>query len=121
MRETLQESQASQEQDAMHAEYIKGGAKKQMAPHVVYSDACCPHPGCEKKLQAIDFRLEFHGREVHDVLVRSWWDDEGFAGQCPECSRWIHFTIRCKQAITEEDAARLPQLPQNWHEVAVLL
>lgn len=121
MRETLQESKASLEREAMHAQYIKGGAEKQPAPHVIYSDAACPHPGCNRGLHAIDFRLEFHGRDVHDALVKSWWADEGFAGRCPECHGWIHFTIRAKQAVTEEEAAKFPQLPDNWHEVAVLL
>ena len=32
----------------------------------------------------------------------------GFAGQCPACGGWIHFTIRGKQAITAEEAAQLP-------------
>ena len=56
-----------------------------MAPHVVYSEASCPHPGCDHPMQAIDFRLEDRGKAVHDPLVTAWWDDTGFAGRCPNC------------------------------------
>ena len=51
---------------AMHAAYCAGGNERQMAPHVVYSEETCPHAGCSQRMQAIDFRLESHGRDVHD-------------------------------------------------------
>ena len=92
-----------------------------MAPHVVYHEAGCPHRGCRQNLQAIDFRLEAFGAAIHDPLVRAWWDDVGFAGQCPSCGGWIHFTIRGKQAIDEATAQSLPQLPANWADEAVIL
>ena len=92
-----------------------------MAPHVVYSAGTCPHPGCTQIMQAIDFQLEHYGPAVHDPLVRAWWDDTGFAGRCPKCGGWIHFTIRGKQAVSAEDAASLPQLPDDWHANAVIL
>ena len=109
------------ELDQMHALYRQGGRERQMAPHIVYADATCPHVGCEQRMQAIHFRLEAHGRSVHDPLVRAWWDDTGFAGRCPRCHGWVHFTIGAKRAITAEEAARLPQLPDNWHAVAIIL
>lgn len=105
----------------MHSVYRRGGAERAMAPHVVYSDRSCPHQGCQQSLQAIDFRLEAFGRTVHDPLVRAWWDDAGFAGRCPTCSGWIHFTIRGKRAIDESEAQSLPQLPTNWADKAVIL
>jgi hypothetical protein len=105
----------------MHAVYRRGGEERQMAPHVVYADPTCPHPGCGQRLQAIDFRLEAHGRAVHDPLVRAWWNDTGFAGRCPACGGWIHFTIRAKRALTADEAAGLPQLPDHWHAVATIL
>jgi hypothetical protein len=105
----------------MHALYREGGAQRAMAPHVVYVDAACPHRGCPQHLQAIDFRLEAFGRAVHDALVKAWWDDTGFAGRCPSCGGWIHFTIRGKQAIEAAAAAALPQLPTNWADEAVIL
>ena len=111
----------AEELEAMHEAYRHGGEERQMAPHVVYSDAGCPHPGCGEKLQAIDFRLEAHGRPVHDPLVQAWWNDTGFAGRCPSCGGWIHFTIRGKRAITDAEAAGLPQLPQGWHKAATIL
>jgi hypothetical protein len=72
-------------------------------------------------LHAIDFRLEAFGRDVHDSLVRAWWDDTGFVGRCPSCRGWIHFTIRGKRAVDEHEAKPLPQLPDNWADEAVIL
>jgi hypothetical protein len=109
------------ELDEMHALYRRGGQERQMAPHVVYQGAACPHAGCGQQLQAIDFRLEDHGRAIHDSLVRAWWDDKGFVGRCPRCGGWIHFSIRAKRAITAEEAAGYPQLPDDWHDRATIL
>ena len=67
------------------------------------------------------FGSEAFGRAIHDPLVRAWWDDVGFAGQCPGCGGWIHFTIRGKQAIDETAAQSLPKLPANWADEAVIL
>jgi hypothetical protein len=111
----------AEELDRMHALYRQGGAERHMAPHVIYSDANCPHPGCGKQMQAIDFRLEFYGPSVHDPLVVAWWNDTGFAGRCPHCGGWIHFTIRGKSPIPAEQAAQLPKLPDDWHAVALIL
>jgi hypothetical protein len=107
--------------EAMHSFYREGGGDRLMAPHVIYQDACCPHQGCKQSLHAIDFRLEAFGRGIHDPLVRAWWADTGFAGRCPGCKGWIHFTIRGKQAIEASDAESLPQLPSNWADEAVIL
>jgi hypothetical protein len=111
----------SEEIEQMHDEYRRGGRDRQMAPHIVYTERNCPHPGCSEPMQALDFRLEDHGRAVHDPLVRAWWNDTGFAGRCPQCGGWIHFTIRAKSAITAEEAALYPQLPDDWHEKATVL
>jgi hypothetical protein len=107
--------------DHMHAVYLSGGAKKLVAPQVIYQEAGCPHVGCDQKLHAIDFRLEAFGRTIHVPLVRAWWEDIGFAGRCPTCGEWIHFTIPGKQAIDEAAAQLLPQLPLNWADEAVIL
>jgi hypothetical protein len=112
---------SADEVERMHALYRKGGEDRQMAPHIVYADAACPHPGCGQRLQAIDFCLEAHGRAVHDPLVRAWWSDAGFAGRCPGCGGWIHFTIRGKRAVTAKEAGQLPQLPDNWASAATIL
>jgi hypothetical protein len=109
------------ELDRMHALYRRGGQERQTAPQIVYPDATCPHVGCGLPMQAIDFRLEDHGRAIHDPLVRAWWDDTGIAGCCPHCSGWIHFTIRAKGAVTAEEAAGCPQLPDDWHARATIL
>ena len=109
------------ERDRMHELYRKGGQQRQIAPHVIYADATCPHGGCGQQLQAIDFRLEAYGPVVHDPLVRAWWNDTGFAGRCPCCGGWIHFTIRDKRPITAAEAGQLPQLPDDWHAGAIIL
>ena len=114
-------SRVDSEQYQMHVVYRQGGAERAMAPHVVYKDRGCPHSGCQQNLQAVDFRLEAFGRAVHDPLVRAWWSDVGFAGQCPSCKGWIHFTIQAKRAIDEADAQSLPQLPADWADEAVIL
>ena len=56
------------DRDAMHELYREGGERRQMAPHVIYSDAVCPHARCDQRMQAIDFGLEDYGRSVHDPL-----------------------------------------------------
>jgi hypothetical protein len=109
------------ELEQMHALYRAGGQERYRAPHIVYAGAGCPHTGCGQRMQAIDFRLETYGPAVHDPLVRAWWNDTGFAGRCPTCGRWIHFTIRGKRAITAAEAATLPQLPDDRHAVAFIL
>jgi hypothetical protein len=111
----------AKEREEMHALYRRGGQERQWALHIVYPDAVCPHVGCGQRMQAIDFRLEDHGRAIHDPLVRAWWNDTGFVGRCPQCGGWVHFTIRAKRAVTAEEAAHHPQLPDNWHEVATIL
>jgi hypothetical protein len=109
------------ELDQMHSIYRQGGQDRQMAPHVVYSEPTCPHRGCSQQMQAVDFRLEDHGRAIHDPLVRAWWNDTGFVGRCPHCGGWIHFTIRAKTAITADEAAKYPQLPDGWFANATIL
>jgi hypothetical protein len=111
----------SAELERMHALYRQGGGKRHMAPHIVYSEPGCPYPGCGQRLQAIDFRLEAYGPAVHDPLVRAWWDDTGFVGRCPHCGGWIHFTIRDKRAVTDEEAAQFLRLPDDWPAVALIL
>ncbi len=111
----------AEQRDEMHALYMEGGRERQVAPHIVYPESLCPHEGCGQVMQAIDFRLEDHGRAVHDPLVRAWWNDKGFVGRCPSCGGWVHFTVRAKRAVTPEDAAGYPQLPDNWYDNATIL
>lgn len=109
------------EREQMHALYREGAAKKAMAPHAIYADDACPHAGCDQRMQAIDLRVAVYGSAVHDPLVRAWWADVGFAGRCPKCGGWIRFTIRGKHAITAEQAAALPNLPDDWADGAIIL
>ena len=112
---------SKEDMERMHRLYREGGLKRQMAPHIIYAQPSCPHPGCDCRMQAIDFQVEKYGPAIHDPLVRAWWADTGFAGRCPNCGGWIHFTIRAKKAITSEEAAKLPQLPDDWHSTAKIL
>lgn len=118
---TEAEAPTAEERDRMHDLYRRGGQGRSMAPHIVYAEAACPHAGCGQPMQAIDFRPEDHGRAVHDPLVRAWWDDTGFVGRCPRCGGWVHFTIRSKRAVTAEQAARYPRLPDDWYSRATVL
>ena len=110
----------AEEREQMHRLYRSSGEKRAMAPQVVYRDPSCPR-GCGAQLQAIDFRLEDHGKLIHDPLVRAWWDDTGSAGRCPSCRQWIHFTIRGKRAVSDVESAGLPQLPDDWSAKATIL
>jgi hypothetical protein len=112
---------AAEELARMHALYRQGGQERSVATQVVYRERSCPQDGCDQPMQAIDFRLEDSGRAVHDPLVRAWWNDTGFVGRCPRCDGWIHFTIRAKRAITADEAAQYPQLPDDWHGKATIL
>jgi len=114
-------AQTAADREQMHALYRQGSEEGQSPPHVVYRDSSCPHEGCGQILQAIDFRLEDHGHVIQDPLVRAWWNDTGFAGRCPGCGGWIHFTIRTKRAVTDDEADLYPKLPDNWHEGATIL
>ena len=104
----------------MHSLYREGGRERATAPHIVYADESCPHK-CGQRMQAIDFRVEAYGPAVHDPLVRAWWSDIGFAGKCPTCGSWIHFTIQGKRAITADEASVLPRLPDDWYKNATIL
>ena len=68
----------------------------------------------------IDFKPEMYGDPdgVYKPLVRAWWEGKGFAGRCPNCNQWIHFTTLRIQAVATDGAPSLPQLPENWHTVA---
>jgi hypothetical protein len=111
----------AEELKQMRAVYLQGGLHRLMAPHIVYAEPACPHAGCGQQMHAIGFCLEDRGRAIHDSLVRAWWSDVGFAGRCPHCGGWIHFTISGKTAITAEEAAGYPQLPDDWYSKATIL
>jgi hypothetical protein len=100
--------------------YREGGLQAMASPHVHYDDPRCPYPGCNRTMEWIDFKLELHGDPdgIYKPLVRSWWQGPGFAGRCPGCRGWIRFTTLRKEAITDAEAARLPQLPDDWQAVA---
>ena len=100
----------------------RGARSEQMAPHIVYTEASCPHDDCEQPMQAIETSA-WKNTDGPSMIpsCATWWNDHGFAGRCPRCGGWIHFTIRSKNAITAEEAAGYPQLPGDWHAKATIL
>ncbi len=100
--------------------YREGGLRAMASPHVHYDDPQCPHPGCPRKMEWIDFKLELFGdpEGVDKPLVRSWWEGTGFAGRCPDCQGWIRFTTLNMESIGADAASRLPRLPDHWHTIA---
>jgi hypothetical protein len=115
------EKPTTEERHHMHALYRQGGQDRHRPPHIIYQEVTCSHPGCGQKMQGIDFRLDNYGPAIHDPLVKAWWNDTGFAGRCPNCGGWIHFTIHGKTAIAGQEANALPQLPEAWYANALIL
>ena len=109
------------ELERMHALYRRGGQERQMAPHIVYQDALCPHADCGQQMQAIDFRLENHGRAIHDPLVAP----GGMIRDSPVAALIVAAGSTSpsvpSSAVTAEEAAQYPQLPDNWHLKATIL
>jgi hypothetical protein len=106
--------------DELDRFYREGGLQAMASPHVHYDDPQCPHPGCDQRMEWIDFKLELHGNPegLYKPLVRSWWEGTGFVGRCPRCRGWIRFTTRTMEAIHDPDAGQFPQLPENWDAIA---
>lgn len=100
--------------------YREGGRRTMASPHVHYDDPKCPHPGCDHRMEWIDFKRELFGdpEGIDKPLVRSWWDGPGFAGRYPHCGGWIRFTTLNMEAFDDEQARRYPHLPPGWHAVA---
>jgi hypothetical protein len=100
--------------------YREGGLRNMASPHIHYQKLDCPHAGCTHRMEWIGFRLEAYADpdRVYNPLVRAWWLGIGFAGRCPACGGWVHFTTLRMRAVTDEEASRLPRLPDDWHTVA---
>ena len=111
---------SAEELSALDRGYREGGLRAMASPHVHYDDPNCPHPGCGRKSEWIDFKLELHGdpERIYKPLVRAWWGGTGFAGRCPDCHGWVRFTTMKMEAVDESRAVGLPQLPGDWHAVA---
>ena len=111
-----------EELSALDRIYREGGLRAMASPHVHYDDPNCPHPGCDQRLEWIDFKLELHGdpEGMDKPLVRAWWDGTGFVGRCPGCRKWVRFTTSKMEAVDESRASALPRLPTDWRSVAQL-
>lgn len=102
--------------------YREGGLRAMASSHVHYDDPRCPHTGCGQRMEWIDFKLGLHGDPagIYEPLVRAWWEGTGFVGRCPSCGGWVRFTTLGLSACDDDAAGRLPQLPENWADVAQL-
>ena len=111
-----------EELSALDRFYREGGLRAMASPHVHYDDPHCPHPGCDQRLEWIDFKLELHGDPagIDQPLVLAWWDGTGFVGRCLGCRQWVRFTTLTMEAVDESQASGLPQLPLDWQTVAQL-
>ena len=71
--------------------YREGGLRAMASPHVHYDDPACPHPGCDHRMEWIDFKLELHNdpEGVYKPLVRSWWEEPGSSAVVPACGGWV--------------------------------
>ena len=109
-----------EEQDELDRFYREGGLRAMASPHVHYDDPRCPHAGCDQTMEWVDFKLELHGdpEGIYKPLVTAWWSGTGFVGRCPRCGRWVRFTTRKMEAVDDQQACGLPQLPADWHTVA---
>ena len=95
-----------------------------MAPHAVYAEPDCPHPGCNQRIEAVDFQIELHpdAALIYQPLTLAYFRGDGFAGRCPGCSRWIWFRLAgraLKVAITEDQSLQLSRLPDDWAQYAL--
>jgi len=111
---------SSPEMEKLDRFYREGGLRHMASPHIHYHDSTCPHPGCEHKMEWIDFQRELFGdtEGIYKSLVRRWWEGIGFVGRCPNCGEWIRFTTLRMEALSDEQARQFPKLPENWHTVA---
>lgn len=111
---------AAQELAELDRFYREGGLRTMASPHVHYDEPKCPHPGCDHRMEWIDFKLELFGdpEGVYKPLVRSWWEGPGFVGRCPQCGGWVRFNTLAMEALDDGRAAAYPQLPPDWHTVA---
>ncbi|MGE3818885.1 MAG: hypothetical protein AB7I30_05575 [Isosphaeraceae bacterium] len=105
------------ELDRFHRE---GGLRAMASPHVHHDVPNRPYEGCDQPMEWIDFKLELPGEpeRVYKPLATAWWSGLGFAGRCPSCQGWVHFSTLGTEAIDDPGKAGLPRLPDRWREVA---
>ena len=89
-------------------------------PHVVYFDLLllCPWPGCECRIEMIDFRLEATGDAAFYSRVMGDWGRRpgyGLIARCPGCQQYVLFGIDDKLAAHDPAATNLPLLPDDWY------
>jgi hypothetical protein len=87
-------NQSSAQLDEMHKLYRDEGAKRAMAPQVVYRDSGCPHSGCGQNLHAIDFRLEHSGALLTILWCAAGGTTAASPAVAPVVAGGFTFTIR---------------------------
>jgi hypothetical protein len=95
-------------------------------PHAVYLGLCvmCPWPGCDCRIQAIDFQLELSGDAAfYAQVMLSWGRQTGFGlvGKCPTCGRYVLYGVDAKLAVDDPSAIGCPVLPDDWHQHAYVV
>ena len=90
------------------------------SPHVHYDDPKCPHHGCDRTMEWIDFKLELHGdpEGIYKPLVTSWWSGTGFAEAAHHARAGIRFTTLGMAALGDDQMVGVPRLPDDWQVVA---
>ena len=104
------------------AEFRRIGWERKAMPHGVYQDPfiICPWADCDFRIAAVDFQLEKIGdRELHDRLLKAWWQGDGMVGKCPSCLQHVCFSMNEKRTV--DDADDDEQLPDDWHQIAYIV
>ena len=96
--------------------YREGELRAMASPHVHYDEASAPILAA-----ATDWNGSISSsnstaipRVFPSPLVRAWWTGDGFVGRCPRCDGWIRFRTLRMDAVSESEASKSPQLPENW-------
>jgi hypothetical protein len=92
-------------------------------PHAVYRGdfILCPWPGCNLRMELIDFQLELGDPALYALVVGHWGiqTDYGLVGRCPGCDHFVRYGLVDKRAV-DPAATSLPILPDDWHQHAYI-
>jgi hypothetical protein len=103
-------------------EYRRLGFERKLPAQVVYQEPHigCPWPGCDMRIDGIQFHLEKWPAH-ENRLLEAWWRGPGLVGCCPKCNRHVLFALTSKSAVAELSIASAAMLPDDWKEMAHLV